>query len=130
MKVKVELHETPTREYRQTKHLSAAHDKIQWNTEQLNEAVPYFKENGCKCDSALGTEQFPLTKDAHTINRQLDSSSKRLWLAMRSPTARSWLLMKKPVFWNIFWINTANFFAFKVCAINPWKRVARNLDFS
>ena len=29
MKVKVKLHETPTREYRQTKHLSAAHDKTQ-----------------------------------------------------------------------------------------------------
>ena len=44
MKVKVELHETPTRESRQARHLSAAHNKIQFKptktvAEQLNEVV-------------------------------------------------------------------------------------------
>ena len=60
MKVKVKLHETPTRRCRQTRHLSAAHDKIQFESttkvaEQLNEAVAYCKENACKVYSALAT---------------------------------------------------------------------------
>ena len=41
MKVKVKRHETPTREYRQRRHMSLVHNKIQLNKEQLNEAVAY-----------------------------------------------------------------------------------------
>ena len=49
-------------------------DKVQFKStkniaEQLNEAVAYFKENGCKGYSAVVTGQFPLIKDACTINR-------------------------------------------------------------
>ena len=60
MKVKVKLHEIPTRESRQTRNLSAAHDKIQFKStkevaEQLNEAVAHYKENGCKGYSAIAT---------------------------------------------------------------------------
>ena len=48
MKAKVKLHEAPTRESRQTRHLSAAHGKIQFKpsknvAEKLNEAVAYCK---------------------------------------------------------------------------------------
>ena len=61
-----------------TRHLSVAHDRMQFKatskvSTQLQEAVDdYCKGNDCKGYAALATGQFPLIKDARTINRRLN----------------------------------------------------------
>ena len=39
---------------------------------QLEEAVKFCQENGCRGQAALRTGRFPLIKDRETINRRLD----------------------------------------------------------
>jgi len=67
-----------TRSVSQTRHLSAAHDKIQHNhfktvTEELEKAVDYCKENKCRGYAAMPTGNFQLIKDPGTIKKRLDS---------------------------------------------------------
>ena len=75
MKVKIVLKEPTSLIQR---HRSAAHDRIikqksEKKQEQIEDAVKYCIENGCKGYKALQTGQFPLIKDARTINKHLDS---------------------------------------------------------
>ena len=59
------------------RHLSYAHDRMEFKatselSRQLEDAVNYCKANKCKGYAALATGQFPMIKDARTINRGLN----------------------------------------------------------
>ena len=80
MKVKIQLKETVGRS--ETRHMSVAHDRLQFKVtskvcKQIQEAVDFCLENGCKGYAALATGKFPLIKDARTINRRLNPTDPR-----------------------------------------------------
>ena len=78
--LKIRFQRNVTRSVSQTRHLSAAHDKIQHNhskavTEELEKAVDFCKANKCRGYAAIATGNFQLIKDPRTINKRLDSSN-------------------------------------------------------
>ena len=74
MKVKIVFYE-PKCSLR--RHQSAAHDRIlkqqsEKKSKQIEDAVNYCIENSCRGYKALKTGNYPLIKDARTINGRLD----------------------------------------------------------
>lgn len=74
MKVKIALKEPKSLVRR---HQSAAHDRIlkqhsKKKHKQIDDAVKYCIENSCRGYKALVTGNYPLIKDARTINKRLD----------------------------------------------------------
>ena len=76
-----------------TRHLSAAHDRIeakhtQAKTEELKKAVMYCKENNCKGWAALNTGMFPLFKDPRTVNSRLEKLDSEIIVGEGKPHLR------------------------------------------